>query len=99
MSVLREKFDVRPLFSGIKCHGPKHIISNQLGFHVYHVGEVVDIHCHKTIVHVKIIGEAYEHLIGSIESFSPGKKESFENMKIGQKITFDEDNIFDCHED
>jgi hypothetical protein len=98
MPLLREKFDIRPINFGIKCHGSKHVISNQLGLHVYHIGEIVDLHCHSNTIHVKIIGEANKHLIGTIKGFSPKNDNKFENMKVGQKITFDEDNIFDCYE-
>jgi len=98
MSKLREKFDVRPISRGIKTMGSKHVISNQIGKHVYHVGEVVELHCHDTVIHVKIVGSVNDHMIGQITGFDNGET-VFENMKAGQKITFDEENIFECHED
>ncbi|MCM8540332.1 MAG: hypothetical protein NE328_08660 [Lentisphaeraceae bacterium] len=98
MSTLRDNFDVRPISKGIKTRGSKHVVSNQIGKHIYHVGEHVELHCHDSIIHVKIIGSVNDHMIGEIIGFNENEK-SFENMKAGQKITFDEENIFDCHED
>ena len=97
MPLLREKFDIRPLKKGVTPHGQKQVISNQIGYHIYHVGEVVDLHCHQTVIHVKIIGNVNNHLIGQIDSFNEDQND-FENMTAGQKITFDEDNIFDYFE-
>lgn len=97
MSILREKFDIRPISQGIIPHGQKQVVSNQIGYHIYHVGELVDLHCHDAVIHVKILGKANEHLVGEIDSFNEDES-SFENMKSGQKITFDEYNIFDCYE-
>ena len=97
MPTLREKFDIRPVSKGITGHGSKHVISNQLGRHVYHVGEIVDLHCHQTTIHVRIIGSVNTHLIGEIRGCNANEI-NFENMQSGQKITFDEDNIFDYYE-
>ncbi|MCH2209418.1 MAG: hypothetical protein MK132_26640 [Lentisphaerales bacterium] len=97
MSVLREKFDIRPMTKGVMSHGQKQVVSNQIGYHVYHVGEVVDLHYHDSVIHVKILGKANEHLIGEIDSFNEDGN-TFENMKAGQKITFDEYHIFDCYD-
>ena len=98
MPLLREKFDVRPIAKGITAHGTHHVEGNQIGKHIYHVGEVVDLHCHDTTMHVKIIGKANNHLIGQIRGFNEAES-AFENMKVDQKITFDEYNIFDYYED
>lgn len=98
MSKLRDKFDIRPITKGIRTVGSKHVISNQIGQHVYHVGEEVELHCHNAVIHVKIIGTVNNHMIGEILFFNDSLSE-FEDMKAGQKITFDEENIFECHED
>jgi hypothetical protein len=95
--ILREKFDIRPMSKGINAHGSKPVISNQIGKHIYHVGETVDLHCHNSVIHVKIIGSANNHLIGEIDHFNE-KSIYFEDMKAGQKITFDDYNIFDYYE-
>ena len=79
MPLLREKFDVRPITHGITPHGESHIVSNQIGKHVYHTGETVDLHCHESTIHVKIIGQINDHLIGQICSFNKHENK-FENI-------------------
>ena len=96
MPLLRDKFDIRPLTKGISCQGATHIISNQLGKHIYHAGEIIDLHCQNVSIHVKLLGEVNDHMIGCIEGFT-NDKDYFENMHKGQNITFDEDNIFECY--
>lgn len=97
MGSLRKKLEVRSLNKGINPHGTGRVLSNEIGEHIFHVGENVELHAEGIVLTCEIIGEVNTHIMGEIVKTSPPDhiKQEF---TVGKKVIFDEENIFDFYE-
>jgi hypothetical protein len=97
MGSIRKKLDIRPLGKGIVPHGVERALSNEIGNHVFHVGDNVEVHSEGYVITCKIIGEVNSHIMGEVVNLSSPKDEE-NDFKIGKKAIFDEENIFEFFE-
>lgn len=95
---IRELLEKRHMMKGISFSGEEHLSNNLLGRHDIHVGDDVQLKIDGKTLMVTVKGSANEHFVGELISANCRSTEIANLLNKTKLITFDEFNIFECHD-